>query len=155
MAYYVSIIVFFLFAASPGDRKPQVALNHAELSMVRFAPWAAALGLIALLVAAATYFVQGQFGMPVQVALVVGVVGLAAGGAAEPFGADGRGRRARQTRYGANSLIMVLALLGSLVLINYLVVRNPQRWDLTENQANTLRPGQHRWRSRRCPGRCT
>ncbi len=105
----------------------------------RFAPWAAALGLIALLVAAATYFVQGQFGTPVQVALVVGVVGLAAGALLNPSGlmaAVG----ARQTRYGANSLIMVLALLGSLVLINYLVVRNPQRWDLTENQANTLDP---------------
>ena len=105
----------------------------------RFAPWAAALGLIALLVAAATYFVQGQFSTAVQVILVVGVIGLVAGALLNPSGLMGV-LGARQTRYGANTAIMLIALLGSLGLVNYLAVRNPQRWDLTETQSNTLDP---------------
>jgi len=108
-------------------------------SYARFAPWVAVLGLIALLVAAATYFVQGQFGTPVQVALVVGIVALVVAVLLNPAGLMAA-LGARQARYGANTTIMVLALLGSLGLVNYLVVRNPQRWDLTENQANTLDP---------------
>ncbi len=105
----------------------------------RFAPWSAALGLIALLVAAATYFVQGQFSTAVQVILVVGVIGLVAGALLNPSGLMAM-LGARQTRYGANSAIMLIALIGSLGLVNYLAVRNPQRWDLTETQANTLDP---------------
>ncbi len=103
----------------------------------RYAPWVAAVGLIALLVAAAIYFVQGQFGTPAQVALAVGVIGLVAGILLNPSGLTAA-LGARQARYGANTGVMVLALLGILSLMNYLAVRNPQRWDLTENQANTL-----------------
>ncbi len=105
----------------------------------RFAPWVAALGLIVLLIAAATYFVQGQFSTAVQVTLIVGVILVVAGALLNPSGLMSA-LGARQTRYGANTAIMLVALLGSLGLINYLAVRNPQRWDLTENQANTLDP---------------
>lgn len=103
----------------------------------RYAPWAAALGLIALLAAAGIYFVQGQFGTPVQVALVIGVVGLVAGALLDTTGLMAL-LGARQTRYGANSAVALLALLAIVVILNYLAVANPQRWDLTENQVNTL-----------------
>jgi ABC-type uncharacterized transport system involved in gliding motility auxiliary subunit len=37
----------------------------------------------------------------------------------------------RQVRFGANSLVMTLALIAILVLINILAIRNHVRWDLT------------------------
>lgn len=46
----------------------------------------------------------------------------------------------RQVRYGSNSLIMLLALTGILVLANVLVYDNPQTWDMTEDKQNTLAP---------------
>jgi ABC-type uncharacterized transport system involved in gliding motility auxiliary subunit len=46
----------------------------------------------------------------------------------------------RQARYGSNSLIMVLAFVGILIVVNVLVFQHPQRWDLTENQQHTLAP---------------
>jgi len=46
----------------------------------------------------------------------------------------------RQARYGGNVLIMVLALLGILVVANYLIAKNTKQWDLTANKTNTLAP---------------
>ncbi len=44
----------------------------------------------------------------------------------------------RQARYGSNSLILTLAVLGIIFVVNYLVFNNPKSWDLTEDQSNTL-----------------
>ncbi len=44
----------------------------------------------------------------------------------------------RQFRYGANSLVLTLAVLGSLVLVNLLVARNTVRYDLTKDQRYSL-----------------
>jgi ABC-type uncharacterized transport system involved in gliding motility auxiliary subunit len=46
----------------------------------------------------------------------------------------------RQARYGSNALVSLLAISGILVLINVLVFENPQSWDVTEDQQNTLAP---------------
>jgi ABC-type uncharacterized transport system involved in gliding motility auxiliary subunit len=51
-------------------------------------------------------------------------------------GAIGIGRR--QTKYGANTLVSVVALLGILAAVNYLVYRHTKRWDLTKNQRYSL-----------------
>ena len=44
----------------------------------------------------------------------------------------------RQTRYGALAGVSVVAVLLILVAVNYLAARRTQRWDLTENQINSL-----------------
>ncbi len=44
----------------------------------------------------------------------------------------------RQMKYGGNTLAMVLACLGLLVAVNYLVSRQGKRWDLTKNQRYSL-----------------
>ncbi len=44
----------------------------------------------------------------------------------------------RQMKYGANTTVLVLVVLGSLGLVNYLVVRHTMRWDLTKNERYSL-----------------
>jgi ABC-type uncharacterized transport system involved in gliding motility auxiliary subunit len=44
----------------------------------------------------------------------------------------------RQMKYGSNTLALVLACLGILGALNYLVARNSKRWDLTKNQRYSL-----------------
>ncbi len=44
----------------------------------------------------------------------------------------------RQARYGSNALVLSLAFLGIVLVINYLVYKNPLRWDLTEDKVHTL-----------------
>ncbi len=46
----------------------------------------------------------------------------------------------RQGRYGANTIVMVVAFLGIAALANVLVSRQSYRIDLTENQSRTLAP---------------
>jgi ABC-type uncharacterized transport system involved in gliding motility auxiliary subunit len=50
--------------------------------------------------------------------------------------ADAIGRR--QLRYGGNTFVMVLVVLGILGALNYLVVRNTKRFDLTKGQRYSL-----------------
>jgi ABC-type uncharacterized transport system involved in gliding motility auxiliary subunit len=44
----------------------------------------------------------------------------------------------RQMRYGSNSVILLLAILGVLFFVNALALNNPQTWDMTEDKQNTL-----------------
>jgi ABC-type uncharacterized transport system involved in gliding motility auxiliary subunit len=44
----------------------------------------------------------------------------------------------RQIKYGSNTLLIVLVVLGILGALNYLVARNGKRWDLTKNQRYSL-----------------
>src|SRR5918992_924612 len=44
----------------------------------------------------------------------------------------------RQTRYGALASISVIVVLLILIAVNYLASRRSKRWDLTENQVNSL-----------------
>jgi ABC-type uncharacterized transport system involved in gliding motility auxiliary subunit len=103
----------------------------------RFAPIGLYIAGIAAIVALGLYIVYRDFTLPIQISLVVFVVGLAAFAILDPE----RVRRAftgRQARYGSNAVIMFLAFIGILVVINYLVFKNPKRWDMTENQQYTL-----------------
>jgi len=50
------------------------------------------------------------------------------------FGGIGR----RQAKYGTNTFVLVLAVLASLVLVNYLAKRSAKRWDLTKGQRYSL-----------------
>ena len=44
----------------------------------------------------------------------------------------------RQAKYGTTALISVLAVLGILILVNYIADRESVRWDLSEGQQYTL-----------------
>ncbi len=44
----------------------------------------------------------------------------------------------RQVKYGTNSVIIVLVVLGILGFVNYLAANNTVRWDLTKNQRYSL-----------------
>ncbi|HWX23606.1 MAG TPA: GldG family protein, partial [Vicinamibacteria bacterium] len=45
---------------------------------------------------------------------------------------------ARQLRYGGNTAVFTLVVLGILVAVNYLAARHTKRWDLTKNQRYSL-----------------
>ena len=110
-----------------------------ESSLKRYAPLALILGLAGLVVAAVIWLLQRQFDTPVQAFLAVGLLGLALAMLMNPAAVQ-VWLGGRQARYGGNVLVMTLALLGILSLVNYLVVKNPQQWDLSEGQINTLAP---------------
>jgi gliding motility-associatede transport system auxiliary component len=46
--------------------------------------------------------------------------------------------RARQLRYGSNTAVLVLAVLGILGAVNYVANRRDKRWDLTKGQRYSL-----------------
>ncbi|MGH2522614.1 MAG: GldG family protein, partial [Anaerolineales bacterium] len=108
-------------------------------SLKRFAPLALALGLGGLLVAAVIWLIQRQANVYVQSGLAVGILGLALAVLFNPEAVQ-TWLGGRQARYGSNVALMSVAFIGIVVLVNYLVVRNPKRWDLSEDQVNTLAP---------------
>ena len=105
----------------------------------RFAPFGLYLALIAGLVGLGFYIVQREFSLGVQICLALVFAGLGLFAILDPQ----RVRAAltgRQARYGSNALILFVAFVGILVVVNYLVYKNPKRWDLTEGQQLTLAP---------------
>jgi ABC-type uncharacterized transport system involved in gliding motility auxiliary subunit len=110
-----------------------------ESSLRRYAPIAVVVGLLGLLAAAAVFLLQRQFNVYVQASLAIGLLGLAVAILLDPATVQNWAGR-RQARYGGNVLLMVLALLGILVLANYIVSKNVKQWDLTANKVNTLAP---------------
>ena len=108
-----------------------------QLSKQRIAPWGLIIALLAALAAGGLYVVQREFTLAVKISLALVPIGLALSALLDPE----RARQlltGRQARYGSNALIVSLAFLGLLVVINYLVYDNNKRWDLTEDQQNSL-----------------
>jgi gliding motility-associatede transport system auxiliary component len=85
---------------------------------------------------------------PERVWIVTGVEGVALLCLVLFFVAHGDTLKAissrRSTRMGANSLLMVILLLGILSILNFLAARHSIRWDLSENQNYSLAPQTHR-----------
>src|SRR6185503_18313236 len=99
-----------------------------ESSYKRFAPYALTLGLAGLVFAAGAAAIQREFTVWVQASLAVGLLGLALAMLLNP-GAIQTWLGGRQARYGGNVVVMAVALLGILVIVNYISARNPKRWD--------------------------
>jgi len=103
----------------------------------KLAPISLYLAFAAALVSMALYFIRRDFDIYLQISLGVFVLGLAIFIILDP----GRVKTAltgRQARHGSNAALLSLAFLGILVVVNYFVYQNTQRWDLTEDKVNTL-----------------
>lgn len=46
----------------------------------------------------------------------------------------------RQARYGSNALVMSLAFIGIVIVVNWLALQNPKKFDLSEGKQHTLAP---------------
>jgi len=108
-----------------------------KINRQRLAPFGLYLAALAALVGVILFIIQREWNLYLQICLVVVVLGLPLFAILDPA----RVRRAltgRQARYGSNALVMVIAFVGILAVVAFLVFQNNQRWDLTEDQQNTL-----------------
>jgi ABC-type uncharacterized transport system involved in gliding motility auxiliary subunit len=101
----------------------------------------AVIGLYVALAAALTalglYIVFKQFDLGVKIAVGFIVIGLAFFAMLNPQSLR-EAFTGRQAKYGSNAAIMVLAILGILIFVNYLVFEYNQSWDVTQDKTNTL-----------------
>ncbi len=95
------------------------------------------ISIIALAVGIGYYIVLHQWDLFLQICLGLFVIGLAIYVALDP-GVVRKALIGRQGRYGSNALLLIIAFVGILVVINFLVYKNTKRWDLTTDQSNTL-----------------
>ena len=94
-------------------------------------------GLVVLIVVLASYVVAQQAGVWVQVLLVVGVALLILYIGIE----SARVRTSvtgRAARYGANSLLMIVAFVGIMVMVNVLSANHFWRWDVTASKQYSI-----------------
>jgi ABC-type uncharacterized transport system involved in gliding motility auxiliary subunit len=127
-----------------------------KTDMQRYAFVALIISGLALLATAAIWFLIGlnrmelfnigdleKWKMAGWISLALVVIGIAAYGIIDPDQVR-RFFSKRQTRYGSNSLILALAVIGILFVANMLVFQNPDAFgfpiDMTEGQTNTLAP---------------
>lgn len=103
----------------------------------QLAPIGLGLGGLGLLAAAGLFIVFQVFNLYVQIGLAVAVIGLALYALLDPEAVRLR-LTGRQMRYGSNSLILTIAIVGIVVVVNYLGNTYTRRWDLTEDKTNTL-----------------
>ncbi len=103
----------------------------------RFAPYGLYLALVAALAAGIIYIIQREWNLYLQISLGLVVLGLAIFALLDPKKVREL-LTGRQARYGSNSLVMIVAFIGILVVVNYLGYQNSKRWDLTEDKENTL-----------------
>jgi len=95
------------------------------------------LSLLAALSAGGIAVVQQSFSLGVQISLGVIVLGLLLSIVFNPQKAREvlTGRQAKNT---SNALLVIVATLGILVILNYILHRYDQRWDWTEDQSYSL-----------------
>lgn len=116
----------------------------------KFAPWGLALSGLALLSLAGFFLTNALSnirlvtlpnddiitrGLWISAAALV--LGLALTAMFDPEGVR-KFFTGRQARYGSNSAILFLAVVGVLFFVNALVLDNPQTLDMTEDKQNTL-----------------
>ncbi len=105
----------------------------------KYAPYALLLSGIAIIFSGAYYFVVRKFDIPLQLGLAFIVIGIALFAVLDPEKVRSF-FTGRQLKYGSNFVIFSIAVLGILVVTNFLVNKYSSKWDLTEDQDNTLAP---------------
>ncbi len=127
-------------------------MNKKKINIQRYAFLALILAGLACVAAALLGVVQGAIALKLftpanpdafknalWISLALIVIGLAIYGILVPDKVR-RFLTGRQARYGSNSLIMTVAVIGILFVANMLAFQNPKSWDLTEDQSHTLAP---------------
>jgi ABC-type uncharacterized transport system involved in gliding motility auxiliary subunit len=104
-----------------------------------YAPYGLLLSGISIIFSAAYYFVIRKFDIPLQLGLAFVIVGIALFAVFDPEKVRSF-FTGRQLKYGSNFVIFSIAVLGILVVTNFLVNKYSTKWDLTEDQDNTLAP---------------
>ncbi len=95
------------------------------------------------LVAAKMFTLESTYMDGLKLALQISIALLIVGLAAYAIMAPDKVRRlfsGRQARYGSNAVILALAVIGIILVVNYIAFQNPKSWDLTEDKSNTLPP---------------
>ncbi len=105
----------------------------------RWAAVALSLATLALLLAAAAYFVERGLTLWVRLPLAVALFGYGLGFLLDPTWLL-RQWQARAIRFSTHTLLTLGAFTGVLVLVNVLPYWFPQRWDWTQDRRNTLAP---------------
>ncbi len=97
------------------------------------------LTLLALVAAAVAWVVEGRFGAPGMIALLMAILlgGIAVYLAPDQIRAWIGGR---PFAFGANAALASAAFIGIMVLLNILATRHAQRWDLTAEKRFSLSP---------------
>jgi ABC-type uncharacterized transport system involved in gliding motility auxiliary subunit len=105
--------------------------------MLDFFSWAGLAGLALTLVSAGAYAVRGSLDVWVWTPLVLGIAGIAAYLSRHASEAR-KAVVSRRARYGANSVVLVLAVLAVLAFGQAILSNHNKSWDLTKNKANSL-----------------
>jgi ABC-type uncharacterized transport system involved in gliding motility auxiliary subunit len=95
--------------------------------------------VVALLASAGWYVINREFDLVIQIGLILTGLCIILAVAIDPERVW-KALKGRQARYGSNALIFTLAFLGILSVINFLIYKNPVRWDLTEDKLYSLSP---------------
>ncbi len=97
------------------------------------------LALVALVAAGVAWVLEGRFGAPGVIALILAVLlgGIAIYLAPDQIRAWISGR---PFAFGANAALASVAFVGIMVLLNILATRHAQRWDLTAEKRFSLSP---------------
>ena len=107
--------------------------------MARLGSFYGVVGVILLLFAGVAYFITRDFSPYVVIHLVMGFLALiayfaSAQGSVRGFLGE------RSTKYGAQAVLYSLIFFGILILVNYISVKNPHRFDMTKSGIFSVAP---------------
>jgi len=107
--------------------------------MARLGSFYGVVGVILLLFAGVAYFITRDFSPYVVIHLVGGFLALiayfaSAQGSVRGFLGE------RSTKYGAQAVLYSLIFFGILILVNYISVKNPHRFDMTKSGIFSVAP---------------
>ncbi|MHC1784841.1 MAG: hypothetical protein AB9891_19165 [Anaerolineaceae bacterium] len=106
-------------------------------NLKKYAPFGFYLSVFSALVSLLLIIIRQEFDLFLQISLGLILIGLALAVIFDP----NKAREiiiGRQAKYSGNTFVLSLAVIGILVVVNYLANGQSIRWDLTENKENTL-----------------
>src|SRR5581483_2790100 len=107
--------------------------------MARLGSFYGVVGVILLLFAGVAYFITRALSSYLVIHIVLGFLAIIA------YFASGQGSvrgflGERSTKYGARAVVHSLIFFGILILVNYISVKNPHRFDVTKSGVFSVAP---------------
>lgn len=103
----------------------------------KYSSYVALVGAAALFLGLALWLISGSLELLNEIPLAIGILLLAVYVLLEPMQVR-EAVTGRTARYGGNALVMSLALVGILVMVNFLSNRHYKRFDLTQTKQFSL-----------------